>query len=217
MKTLSKVKYLFGTIMLAACTLGLTACGDDNDGDNPGGGEENTNGGTNSSATITSNEASGTLTYAYAAMVEETSDTVGRYYYEIEFSDVDVVSYYISGRYTSLPKKATIASLAIRSNQKFSGNVPTGTFAPKYWGMSGAINVPLSNEYEYEVTDGMWYFDAVAIPGQGNLTITKSGDTYTVAANPLIMTWRKHGASSENDYNKMASFKFTGKIVGRVR
>lgn len=200
---ITKAKYLLSAMLIAACSLGFTACGDDNNDDN--GGNGGNGGGATTSATISSNE--GSASYTHAFFFSDNESSAGSYGYEIEFSDFDFSSYIIANNWRGLPKKASIASLYIKTNQKAASGLPTGTFSTGSWAMSGAFNVPLVDG-DYEIQDGAWYFDAT----EGSVTISKSGDIYTITINPLNAVWKKRQSSSDNEYTKTSSFVFKGKI-----
>lgn len=201
---ITKAKYLLSAMLIAACSLGFTACGDDNNDDN--GGNGGNGGGATTSATISSNEGSASYTHAFF-FYSNVDSSAGSYGYEIEFSDFDFSSYIIANNWRGLPKKASIASLYIVTKQKATSGLPTGTFTTGSWAMSGAFNVPLVDG-DYEIQDGAWYFDAT----EGSVTISKSGDIYKITIDPLKAAWKKRQGSSDDEYTKTSSFVFKGKI-----
>ena len=161
-------KFLYSLMALTVMTLmsvGLTSCGDDNDSGNNG---------NNSPAKLTVKVGDYTYkaSYAYWYYFSPEGETPE---YRICFYDCDMANAFDTGK---IPAKADEIFISIRDSEKKGSNkdLTTGTVSESYSfkvRMSKLVNGRMTNACENHFTKD----------SKSSLTITKSGNGYTVSVN----------------------------------
>jgi len=184
---------MMSILMMTLVSVSFVACGDDDD--------DNNNYASGSSAKGTSKSDMGDLYIETNYCYWQFSENVEYPAYELEFMSVDVESYLKAGRAF---KNADAVHVSIPVNSGDNTSLATGTFK------DFELTVLRGVSNRGDNADAIAYISKPDSTGQAQVTISRSGDTYTVDVTGVDIYLDKDGDEPEL-VKKSASFSYTGK------
>ncbi len=180
----------------------FTACGDD---DNNGGGASG-----GGSATATIGGKSATFSYGFWSCSRDSFNHT--YLCELEFCTFDMLSVLQSIEsgvdiISKIPSSFSTLTISFPSsnNIQYLGSM---TIRAGYYTVAGALN--MSSTYN----EGEYCFKEASNKKNGDLVITKNGNSYTVTIEPLYYMYSKpsDGYNATWKTTEATSFKYTGSL-----